>query len=355
MSRLRIAVYAIAKNEAGHVDRFMAACEAADMVLVADTGSTDGTPELLAELGARVHQIHISPWRFDDARNAALALVPRDIDVCVSLDLDELLQPGWREEIERVWVPGTTRLSYGFDWGAGIVFQYEKIHARHGYRWHHPCHEYPVPDGRISEVWAHTETLLVVHEPDQTKSRGQYLDLLQLSIEEDPHCPRNAFYYARELSFHGRWEEAIEQGERYLALPRADWPNERCYAMRVIARSWAELGRVDEARAWLARATTEAPGTREPWVELALLLYRLQDWSGCYVAATTALRITERELVYTADPAVWGARPHDLAAIAAWHLGMGEEAQRHGAAAVELDPGDERLRTNLDYYTRRPR
>ena len=28
---------------------------------------------------------------------------------------------------------GTTRLRYGFDWGCGIVFQYEKIHARHGY------------------------------------------------------------------------------------------------------------------------------------------------------------------------------------------------------------------------------
>ena len=52
--------------------------------------------------------------------------------------------------------------------------------------------------------------LLAVHMPDPTKSRGQYMDLLELSVKEDPRCPRNAFYYARELSFNERWEQAIE-------------------------------------------------------------------------------------------------------------------------------------------------
>ena len=33
------------------------------------------------------------------------------------------MQPGWREEIERVWELGnTTRLRYMFDWGCGISF-----------------------------------------------------------------------------------------------------------------------------------------------------------------------------------------------------------------------------------------
>ena len=101
-------------------------------IIVVDTGSTDRTVEILEANGAKVAHIYINPWRFDDARNAALALIPRDYDVCVSLDLDEELQPGWREEIERVWIKGeTTRLRYMFDWGAGINFYYEKIHARH--------------------------------------------------------------------------------------------------------------------------------------------------------------------------------------------------------------------------------
>jgi tetratricopeptide (TPR) repeat protein len=347
---VRIAVYAIALNEAKFVDRFCNAAKDADLIFVADTGSTDETVSMLIANGASVAKIRITPWRFDDARNAALALLPDDIDVCVSLDMDEVLQPGWREEIERLWVPCTTRLRYGFDWGAGIVFKYEKIHARHGYRWHHPAHEYPVPD-RITEVWANTDKLLVVHKPDPQKSRAQYLDLLRVSIEEDPQCPRNAFYYARELSFHRDWEKAIEQAKRYLDLPRATWPNERCYAMRVIGRCYQELGGYVAALQWLRRATSEAPETREPWCELALCCYRTQRWAESYGAALTCLSITNRELVYTVDPAVWGAQPHDLAAIAAWNLGLHGEAVKHAKMAVDLDPNDMRLRRNLEFMS----
>jgi tetratricopeptide (TPR) repeat protein len=346
---MKIVVYAISKNEAKFAKRFCDAAREADLIFVADTGSTDHTVTLLEDCGATVVHISIKPWRFDDARNAALAMLPADFDVCVSLDLDEVLQPGWRAEIERVWMEDTTRLRYGFDWGAGIVFKYEKIHARHGYRWHHPCHEYPVPD-RITEKWADTDMLMVIHKPDPEKSRGQYLDLLKISIEEDPNCPRNAFYYARELSFHSRWAEAIEQCKRYLALPRAVWANERCYAMRVIGRASKELGNYGEALNWFRRACSEAPDTREPWFELALCCYQMERWAECFGAAMTCLSITHREFLYTVDPSVWGANPHDLAAISAWNMGLKDVAIEQGRKAVELAPDDFRMRQNLEWF-----
>lgn len=346
----RIAVYAISKNEAQFVKRFCESAKGADLILIADTGSTDDTAEVAAECGAIVHDICITPWRFDTARNAALALVPRDIDICISLDLDEVLEPGWREEIEKVWKPETTRLRYFFDWGAGIKFLYEKIHARHGYLWHHPCHEYPVPDGRITEVWAQTDKLLVTHHPDPTKSRGQYLDLLAVSVKEDPRCPRNAFYYARELTFYAKWHEAIAALNKYLAMPEATWPNERCYAYRLLGKCYAELSDYRNAESNFLRACSEAPNTREPWCELAMLYYRQSRWAECYAASQRALGIKDRALVYTCDPAVWGDWPHDLAAISAHHLRMREAAIKHGEAALELSPTNKRLADNLNYY-----
>ena len=347
---LKICVYAISKNEELFVERFCTAASDADLILIADTGSTDRTVELAEKHGATIHEICITPWRFDDARNAALALVPRDFDVCVSLDLDEELQPGWREEIERVWVEGTTRLRYGFDWGAGIIFHYEKIHARTGYRWLHPCHEYPVPY-LIDEQYAHTDMLMVIHKPDPTKSRGQYLPLLEMSVKEDPVDPRNAFYYARELSFHAQWQRAIDECNRYLALPGATWQNERCYAYRVMSRSYAELGDWDNALKMARLGVVEAPGTREPWVEIAKLTYQRQQWAECYGAAMSALAIQNREWVYTVDPEVWGALPHDYAAIAAWHLGLKGSALEQGRLALEKDPTNARLKANLEYFT----
>jgi len=347
---MKIAVYAISKNEEQFVERFCTSAKDADLILIADTGSTDNTADLAREHGAVVHDICITPWRFDKARDTALALIPRDIDVCISLDLDEVMEPGWREEIERVWKDETTRLRYKFDWGSGISFFYEKIHHRHGYHWHHPVHEYPRPDGRICEVYAQTEMLLVSHHPDPIKSRGQYLELLELSVKEDPHCPRNAFYYARELTFYSQWVDAIVALKSYLALPGATWANERCYAMRLLGQSYDKLGQSETAMGWFRKASVEAPNTREPWVEMADLAYRKQDWQTCYDAATRALEIKDKALVYTMDPLVWGAKPHDLAAIGAWNLENFESAVTQGELACALSPDDQRLKKNLAFY-----
>ena len=348
---MKICVYAISKNEEDFVERFCASAKDADLIMIADTGSTDRTKELAMKNGAFIVDICISPWRFDKARDAALALIPRDVDVCISLDLDEIMEPGWREEIERVWKENTTRLRYKFDWGCGISFFYEKIHHRHGYHWHHPCHEYPRADGRIKEVYAHTDMLLVSHHPDPTKSRGQYLDLLELSVKEDPACPRNAFYYARELTFYKRWVDAVVALNKYLENPNANWANERCYAMRLLGQAYEALGDRARAQDWLLKATREAPNTREPWVELADLTRRTEQWALCYEYATTALQIKDKALVYTMDPSVWGAKPHDLLALAAYHLGKHGDAIEHGQIACELEPSDSRLKRNLEFYS----
>jgi glycosyltransferase involved in cell wall biosynthesis len=93
---MKIAVYAISKNESEFVRRFCDSAKDADGIFIADTGSTDNTLDLAYRNGAIVNEITISPWRFDKARDAALALIPADYDVCISLDLDEVLEPIYR-------------------------------------------------------------------------------------------------------------------------------------------------------------------------------------------------------------------------------------------------------------------
>lgn len=346
--QLKIAVYAISKNEEQFVNRFCDSAQDADLVLIADTGSTDATVARAIENGAVVYDICISPWRFDKARDTALALIPRDFDVCISLDLDEILMDGWRAEIERVWQSNTTRLRYQFDWGCGISFMYEKIHHRHGYHWHHPVHEYPRPDGRITEIYAQTDMLLVKHLPDNTKSRGQYMPLLELAVKEDPICPRNAFYHARELTFYARWTEAITALNRYLGLPGATWNTERGYAMRLLGKSYEHLGQTYEANKWYHMATIECPISREPWIDLSVFAYMQQDWSLSYYSAMKALDIKNKELVYTMDPSAWGEKPYMYAAIAAWNLGKKDEARQLNEEALKFAPNNELLLRNKE-------
>jgi len=347
---LKICVYAISKNEEQFMERFCRSAEDADLVLIADTGSTDETVALAQKAGAVVYNICISPWRFDHARNAALALVPGDFDVCISLDLDEVLEPGWREEVERVWEPDATRMRYLFDWGSGLVFNAEKIHSRKGYFWHHPCHEYPRLDARVSEKYVNSDKLLVSHYADNSKSRGHYFDLLALSVKEDPYCARNAFYYARELYFYGRFDESIVELQRYLEMPNAVWHHERCYALRVMGKCYEAKGLIEVAEGAYHRAAAEAPFTREPWMALANMFHAQGRWADCYAAALRALQITQREHVYTCEPESWGALPHDLASIGAWHLGLKREALHHVQEALVFAPDNLRLQGNAKLF-----
>lgn len=349
---IKIAVYAIAKNEAQFVKPFCESAADADYIVIGDTGCTDDTVALTkAYANTITYPVHIKPWRFDLARNAILAMVPADTDVCISLDMDEQLTPGWRAEIERLWIPDTTtRMRYLFDWGAGIKFHYEKIHHRAGYHWHHPCHEYPRKDPRVIESLAISDRCLVTHHPDPTKSRGQYMDLLWVATEEDPHCPRNAFYYARELTFNARWDDAIEALNRYMNLPAKLWPHEVSYAHRLMGDALEATGKWNEALKWYRTSCAETPDSREPWFGLAQACYRRRAWGELFGATSRLFEIKNRELVYTVQEAVWGWEPHDLHALAAYNIGLYSVAVEHGKIAVDLNPNEQRLQDNLKFY-----
>lgn len=307
---MKIAIYAIAKNEEKHVSRFMESVKDADIVVIADTGSTDNTYELAKEAGAKVAKIEVTPWRFDTARNMALDLVPQDVDVCVSLDLDEVMLEGWREEVERIFNTGITRLSYKFDFGGGVVYYCKKIHKRHGYEWRYPIHEYIFPTS--AEIIGQSTSILTRHLPDNTKSREQYLDLLRIAVAEHPELYRNWFYLARELYYRSYWQESIDSFIEYLDFKDATWVIERSFAMRHIAKAYEKLDKGFEAQKWYRRAVAEDPLSREPWVDLADACVRWGLWVEGYSASLNALHITTQHHAYTTDASCWTDRPNIL-------------------------------------------
>ena len=349
---MKVAVYAIALNEEQFVKAWYESAKEADYLLIADTGSTDGTVALAESLGINVIKISIKPWRFDDARNASLAGIPGDIDYCIALDLDEVLIPGWRAHLETIPTQ-TTRPRYKYTWSwapdgsPGLQYGGDKIHLRHGYRWKHPVHEVLVCD-RIDQV-EHWIDLEIHHHADNTKPRSQYLPLLAQSVIEDPYDDRNAYYYARELFYYGQYPKATEEFKRHLLLPRAVWKPERAASMRYIAKMDDDF---QIAWDWLAKAHQEDPGRREPLVDAAKLLYENKAWTACLQAAEKAIAITEKPLDYLCEEFAWGSAPWDYAAISAYNLGKFELALTYGTKAVELNPNDPRLIANLAFYSK---
>lgn len=310
---MRLAVYAIMKNEAKHVERWLDTIVPellpGDSVTLVDTGSTDDTVEIArsyrygskwvrgvgrystaeevanaewhaAELGRRAdlpkpavdtHVVTISPWRFDAARNAALALTPADADAAWSLDLDEFPRPGWRQAIEDAWHENLDRLRYKFVWShqpdgrEGVVFYADKLHARSGFHWKGIAHEWLVADRE--EAHAFTEALVVDHHQDHSVDRrSRDLALMERAIAELPDDERLQHYYARELFFHGRMVEASEAFQKHLANPKATWRAERAESMLYLAKTG---GNEAWAHQWYYRALAEAPERREVWLDVA--------------------------------------------------------------------------------------
>lgn len=353
MNLYKVCVYAICKNEAEFVDRWMDSMSEADLVVVTDTGSEDDTVEKLRKRGAEVYVEEIKPWRFDTARNRSLSHVPDEMDIAVCTDLDEVLRPGWRKQLEMFWTPDATMGNYLYNWKLNAdgtphtQFEYFKVHRKKDYRWHCPVHEYLQFIGTAAEKKVFIEGMVLDHYPDQEKSRGSYLPLLEMAVQEDPSSDRMMYYLGREYMYVQRWHDCIQTLMRHLAMPNAQWPEERSASMRWIAKSYNQLGNSAEAYLWYYRAIAEVPYMRDAYIECASMAYLLEDWSTVLCMTSQALKITEKNMCYINMGYAWDHTPDDLAAISCYNLGMYRDALEHAEKALAVSPEDARLQDNV--------
>ena len=352
MHKYKVVVYAISKNEEKFVKRWVTSMKEADQIIVLDTGSTDKTVELLKDLGVTVKSKEIIPFRFDIARNESLDLVPKDTDICVCTDLDEVFLKGWRNSLEEVWQDDTTRLAYNYNWSLDkdnkpiINFYTEKIHTRNDYIWTHPVHEVLTYIGNDKENKLTTDLITLNHYPDITKSRSSYLPLLELAVKEDETDDRNMHYLGREYMYHNEYNKAIDTLIKHLSLEKATWRDERAASMRFIARCYTGLNRYKEAKMWYKEAIKEAPYLRDAFVELAILESSLGNYKEVEKYCLEALKIKTHQKTYINEPFSFNHTIYDLLAISYYYQGEYEKSLENINKALEISPNNERLKSN---------
>lgn len=354
-TKLKVVVYAISKNESSFVDRWYESMKEADEIYVLDTGSTDDTVDKLKSHGVNVLVEEIKPWRFDVARNKSLDLVPMDADICVCTDLDEVLDSGWRNELETSW-NNANRMRYKYNWAFDdnnepiVTFLYEKIHDRKHYKWIYPVHEVLECDLENEQVSVNTNIVLN-HYPDKTKSRSSYLPLLELSVKENPENDRNLHYLGREYMYYKEWNKSIDTLLKHLNLKTSTWKEERSASMRFIARCYTNLNRTEEATMWLKKAIEESPHQREGYVEMALLEYNKGNYFEVIKNCIQAKKILKNEMIYINEPFCWDSTIDDLLSISYYYLGMKDEAKFYVDRALSYDPENERLLKNKEIFS----
>lgn len=355
--RIKIAVYSIFKNEEKFAARWLDSAMEADYIFALDTGSTDETAKALADHYDKltekkyfgiptldIRKCSVVPFRFDDARNFSLHWLPADIDICICLDFDEVLVPGWRHALEESFKanPTTTRWRYNYVWSwnadktPGLTYFADKIHTRGGYRWAGPVHEVARRDPRSGpEVQTFINATLIEHYPDNTKPRSQYLPLLELAVKENQLDDRMAHYLGREYHFAGRHREAIAELKRHLDLPSATWNEERAASWRYIGDSFWALGEHKTALNCFYAAQEEG-ASRENCVRLAQAYRALGEWGLCKSFAEKALEFKTRPNCYINDAVTWSDWPDRMLAEALEKLAGAGKEENDGQTSPEL-------------------
>ena len=351
MNKYKVIVYAICKNEEKYVDKWYDSVKEADKIFVLDTGSTDNTIRKLKEKDkVVVKEEKIIPWRFDIARNKSLDMVDKNSDICVCIDLDEVLIKGWRKLLEKHWKEDATRCMYTYNWSLDkndkpiISFYYEKIHSRYGYKWIYPVHEILTYDGKENKIII--EDLIVNHYPDITKSRSSYLPLLELSVKEEPNNDRNMHYLGREYMYYGKYNKAIDTLIKHLKLDSATWKDERAASMRFIGRCYTNLNRYEEAILWYKKAIKEAPYLRDGYIEIAILYNLLDDYNKVIYYTNKALKINKKEKIYINEVFSYNSTAYDLRSIAYYYLGKYKASLKNIKKAITMEPNNERFISN---------
>lgn len=352
MNKYKVYVYAICKNESKHIERWYESMKSSDGIYVLDTGSTDDSVEKLKKLGVNVTTINYEHFKFDEARNASLDLVPTDADICVCTDIDEVFNKNWRKELENIWNENTDRIRYNlyftFDEEGNPLSSYyiSKIHKRNKYTWTHPIHEVLTYVGTTPEQVETSNTITISHLPDRTKDRSFYLELLEESVKENPEDDRNMHYLGREYMYNKEWNKSIETLKKHLELKTSTWKEERGASMRFISRGLIELGNFEEAEKWLTNAINETPNIREPYIEMGLLKYKLKSYNEAVEYLTKALNIKEKSPTYINEEFAWNETVYDVLSLCYYEIGNYDEALKNVKIALEMNKNNDRLKNN---------
>ena len=358
----KISVYAICKNENKFIDRFYNSVKEADNIVILDTGSTDDTYDRLKKLAksdskVTVAQKRYGDWRFDVARNDAMDICPNDTDVYVSVDLDEIFDDGWADELRKNWICGKhTRAEYWYVWSHnadgsdGRKFRYNKIHDKN-WRWKYHVHELLANVATDSEMYNIEETLVLSdavvlhHNPDMDKPRTSYLPLLEKRYSEygDRY---GMFYLGHEYNYRGKYLECIDMLNKVKVLTEST-DSERAACELFIGDSYCALSDYNNAEKAYLRGISEDRTYFEPYYYLGKMYYSLSRYDDCADILKRGLRDRVRHYSWIEREEPWYYGPWDLLSIACYNTGRICESLAYAVKAAAIAPEEIRLTENI--------
>lgn len=319
---IKICCYAMAAGEPHEfIDRWLESMSGADYITVLITKENDNNYDYFLEKQKLpefknkliVEQKTISPWRFDVARNESMKLIPKDTDACVCTDIDEILIPDFWDDYRKLVFehPNFERIYYRYAWSHDNetgdpkwVFWYDKTHKPNGWYWDYPVHEALRCSEEDKKAYNYSgcykldaNKIYLHHYPDNTKSRGSYLGLLQQRADEYPKDLYGLYYLMREYMMYGQFENALKTATcLYVRLKQPGANDDMmmfCGVCNFIGDCYFRFHLDSEAEFFYRKGLAADPTLRDSYIKLA----SLYAYSGHAEEAYKTLEVMEQKSV----------------------------------------------------------
>lgn len=359
MSGDLLALVMIVKDEAASIVATIESCKPhVDRVVILDTGSTDGTQDLIRQACDGVPlQLYEEPFvDFGTTRNRALELAGERTVFTLMLSGDETLVDGaeLRTFCEQHRADSEGAYLVGVDFGPRCFYPSPRL-ARASACWRHMgrVHEVLVsPHGSSASVEVAGCNIRHDKRDAPEHSTARWEESLALMLEEhaaNPANTRTVFYIAQNLHCLKRYDEAAEWYEKRFKM--GGWPEEVFFSLYRRAECMGALGNVDLAVKLHMASHSVAPDRAEPLYRIAEHYRARNDHALTYLFASRAAALPmPGGLRLFVDPPIYQHLAHELVGISAYYIGEDAAGRRSASRALLHHPDRPHLAKNLGFY-----
>jgi glycosyltransferase involved in cell wall biosynthesis len=352
----------IVKNEKHCIERCLRSTfPIIDSWSIVDTGSTDGTQDLIKEIMKGIPgTLHERPWRnfaFNRTESIELARKFAETSYGLVIDADDVLEIPDDYKLP-ILTANTYRLR--IEYGGTVYYRPHLFQLSRPFKYESILHEYlmcegldisndPILKGIIYRCFA---------EGSRSTDPNKFLkdaDLLREALRKEPDNRRYMFYLAQSLKDAGKIEKAITAYERRSNV--SGWDEETWMSMQEAARlkEWINQPEQTIVHSYL-RAYEFRPTRVEPLYELARY-YRTKKNRPtiAYIYAAAGYRAVRPTDQLMLDESIYQWRMSYEFAISSWYAGKIEESREAHLLLLnnEFVPVEERVRLvdNMKFFT----
>lgn len=354
---MRICLSMIVKNEAHVIERCLGSLKPyVHAWAISDTGSTDGTQDIVRRFMADVPgELIERPWRdFAANRNEALELAKKYGDYALIIDADEVLEADADFAWGQLDAPGyLLELCYN-------DLRYRRVALPRldaEWTWRGVLHEALVSPHAVQAQFLRGLRIRVFSDGARSQQSQQQkflhdADVLRRALRDEPDNARYAFYLAQSLRDAGMVGESIAAYAQRVAM--GGWAEEVYFSRLQIAVLNERLGApYAEVLAAYIDAYDHRPIRAEAPCELARYLRLQKRYAAARDFARIAATLQQPGDVLFMDQTVYDWRARDEWAVSAYWCGERDVCARLcrellGDARLPASER-ERVQRNLDY------